>query len=170
MVTSKTREGTLDLPDTFVKAIVQHAERRALLIIRYLRSTKLGKAKVIRFPEPALLELGAVLELGVWERRGLLSQLDVDLPTYREAADQLAARCMKGPSAFEEADDAPLYHRMLRVWTEYLAWDGPEFIQAEVVLGDFDDDEFINLLAEFVWSRRRELEHLIQEINSDEES
>jgi hypothetical protein len=109
-----------------------------------------------------LLELGAVLELGVWERVGFRQHLNVDLPTYREAADELAARCRKGPEEFDGPNATPLARQVLRVWTENFAWDGPDLVQADVVVGDFEEDEFIELLAEFVWNHRHELKNLVR--------
>jgi hypothetical protein len=161
MVTSSTCEGTLRVPDALVQAVTRHAERQADLTGSYLRASGLCPEGEIRLPAAALLELAAVLELGVWEMRGLRTHLDVDLPSYREAAAELAARCMKGPEEFGGEDATPLSVRVLRVWTEHFAWDAPEMLDAEVVFGDAEEDDFVDLLAEFVWAHRNELRHII---------
>jgi len=160
MVTSAISDGPLRLPDALVQAATRNAERQADLTGTYLRALGLGKSGEVRLPAAALLELAAVLELGVWERRGLRAHLEVDLPTYREAADQFAARCMKGPLEFEGPNATPLSMRVFQVWVEHFAWDAPELLDAEVVLDNVDDDDFVDLLAEFVWAHRNELKHL----------
>lgn len=113
MVTSAISDGPLRLPEALVQAATRHAERQADLTGTYLHASGLGKNGEVRLPAAALLELAAVLELGVWERRSLRPHLEVDLPTYREAANQLAARCMKGPSEFEGLNATPLAMRVL---------------------------------------------------------
>lgn len=162
MVTSATSEGSLCFPDAMVRAVARHAERQADLTAAYLRDPRLFGSDEVRLPAAALLELAAVLQLGVWERRGLGRHLDVNLPSYREAADQLAARCMKGPAEFDGPNAASVWVQVLQVWMEHFAWDGPELLQAEVVVGDLDEDAFIDLLAEFVWTHHRELKHLVR--------
>jgi hypothetical protein len=144
-----------------VRAITRHAEREADLTAAFLRATGLYQSEPPKLPAAFLLELGAMLELGFWEREGLRRHLDVDLPTCREAAEQLAARCRKGPKEFDDPDAAPLSLQVLRVWTEHFAWDGPELLDAEVVLGDANEDDLIDILAEFVWTNRHRLEQLI---------
>jgi hypothetical protein len=162
MVTSANCEGSLRLPDAMVLAIARHAEREADLTAAFLRATGLYESEPPKLPAAFLLELAAVLELGLWERRDLRRHLDVDLPTNRQAADQLAARCAKGPKEFDGPNAAPLSRQVLRVWVERFAWDGRELLAAEVVLGDVNEDDFIDLLAGFVWEHRRELAHLIR--------
>jgi len=70
---------------------------------------------------------------------------------------------LKGPKEFEGPDAAPLSPRVLRVWVEQFAWDGPELIGADVVVGDFDDVEFVDVLAELIWKHRDELTNLLDD-------
>ena len=162
MVTNSPCEAPLHLPDTMVRAVIRHAERQADLTGAYLEATGILRSRPARFPAAFLLELAAVLELGLWERRDLLRHIEVDLPTYRQAADQLAARCEKGPAEFQGQNATPLSLLIMQVWIEHFAWDGPDLLNAEAVLSDVneDDDDFVELLAEFVWTHRHELEHL----------
>lgn len=155
-------DGTEGAPNALMLAVARYAERRADLIGSYLRSSDLRPTGEIRLPAAALLELAAVVELGVWERRGIRCHIDSDLPFYREAADTLVVRCSKGPSEFRGPNAAPLSELVLRVWIENFAWDGPRHLQTDVVVGNVDEDEFIDLLADFVWSNRRELAQLIR--------
>ena len=161
MVTSSTCEGTLRVPDALVQAVTRHAERQADLTGTYLRASGLCPEGEVRLPAAALLELAAVLELGVWEMRGLRAHLGVDLPSYRQAAAQFAARCMKGPEEFEGEDAAPLSLQVLRVWTERFAWEGPDTLGADIILGDVDEDEFAEVLADFLWQPRHEMDSFL---------
>ena len=163
MVTSVTCEGPLPFPDALVRAVARHAERQADLTDTYLRVSGLCRAEGIRLPAAALLELAAVLELGAWEKCGVRRHLDVDLPTYREAADTLADRCTKGPAKFKGPKAAPLAQEVLRVWIEHFAWDGPDTLKAEIILGEVDEDQFADILAEFVWQHRHALGSLLMD-------
>ena len=163
MVTSNTRDGTLDLPEPFVRAIVQHAERLACLTAACLKSIEFFQTKPIRLSEAFLLELAAMIELVFWERWDLCRQLPVDLPTSREAADQLMDRCKKGATAFEDPNDTPLHHRMLRVWREHFAWDAWQHLETEILIGEVDEDEIVDVMANFLWENRHELSQLLRE-------
>ena len=44
---------------------------------------------------------------------------------------------------------------------EHFAWSGPELLQADAVVDNLDEDEFIDLLAKFVWTHRHELKHYV---------
>lgn len=159
----ETTEGPVVISDHQIQGVVRHAERRADLTAAALEATGLFPKKPAFLPGPFLLELGAVLELGMWERQGLLPHLHSDLPTFREAAGELAARAKQGPAAFEGSEAAPFSGRVLRVWMEQLAWEGPDHFQADVVVGRVDEDQFADLLADFVWQHRDELGRFLTE-------
>jgi hypothetical protein len=158
-------ENPLQLPDGMALAIIGHAERQADLVAAHLEATGDFGSTAKRLPPAFFLEFAAVLEIGLWEHKGLRRHISVDLPSYDQAADELIARCRKGPKEFEGPDSTPLSSLVLHVWIDYFAWDGPDTLGAEIVLdeGDEDDDDFINLLAEFVWTHRHALQHLTSE-------
>ena len=163
MATIDTSEGPFEIPDaTKIRAVARHGERQADLTAAYLEATGIFKSKPIYLPAAFLLELAAVLELGMWERQGVRSRLDVDLPTYREASQSLGERAMRGPSEFANTGTPPLSIAVMNVWLEHFAWDGPEFLGTDVVVDNLDEDTFIDLLAEFVWTHRQELEQLVR--------
>lgn len=154
----ETAEGTLVLSEQQIQAVARHAVRQAHLTAATLDATGLFPDKPTTcFPAAFLIELGAVLEMGLWERQGLRAYLNSDLPTFREAAAQLAARAKQGPGAFEGPEAAPLSRRVLRVWMEQFAWEGRDHFAADVVLGRVDEDQFADLLADFIWQHRHEL-------------
>jgi hypothetical protein len=165
MITIQTTEGPLTFSDELIAAIQRHAIRQADLTAACIHAIEGLQGKLVSFPAAFLLELAAVLELGVWEKQGVSRRLVADLPTFAEAKKNLAARSLKGPAEFAGPDASPLSSRVARVWIDNFAWDAPDTLGTEIVLdeGDQDDDDFLDLLAEYVWTHRQELQYLISE-------
>jgi hypothetical protein len=161
MVTSANSKGPQRLPEALTRAITLHAERHAARVIAYFDATGLFQSKPAELPAAFYLEFPAVLELERWERLGLRRHIDVDLPTYREAVDQLVARWNKGPAEFDGPMAAPLSHQVLQVWADHFAWDGQELLETDVIVGELDEDEFDDRLAEFIWNHRDELAEIL---------
>lgn len=160
----ETTEGLLVVSDQEISAVVRHAERKAQLTAAVLDAIGVFRERPTRLPARFLLELGAVLELGMWERQGLRPFLNCDLPTFREAADALLARANRGPAAFDSPDESSsLSSRVLRVWMKNFAWDSHEFFATNFVLGEVDEDQFIELMTQFVWKNRHELSRMLAE-------
>lgn len=160
-LTIETAQGRLEISDVQLRAVADHARQRADLTAAALDATGIFTTKPAHLPAGFLLELGAVLELGLWERNGLRQFLATDLPSFHDAAAELAARASKGPKEFDGSDAAPLSQRVLRYWIEHFAWDGPRHLRADVVLGPVDEDQFADLMADFVWQHRHELSQLL---------
>ncbi|MEN6407488.1 MAG: hypothetical protein ABFC77_13585 [Thermoguttaceae bacterium] len=158
----QTNTGSLELPHLQIQAIVRNAERRAELTVAKLDDWGYRESKSCHLPPAFLLELSAVLELGLWERQAFRHYLNTDLPTFEEAKVQLAGRAFKGPAEFASPNASPLSEAVLRVWIEQFAWKGPELLQAEVLVGPVDEDEFADVLAAFVWQHRHELSRVFQ--------
>jgi hypothetical protein len=153
-----TPAGPLVLSDQLVCAVVRHARRQAEMVGTCLDATGLFPADCRRcFPAAFLLELGAVLELNLWELQCVRTYLTIDLPSFQEAAIELAARAEQGPAAFEGPHATPLSRRMLQVLIECFAWEGPNFFAANIVLGEIDEDQFAQVMADFVWPHRHAL-------------
>jgi hypothetical protein len=154
----ETSNGPLVVSEQQIRAVTRHAERQADLTAATLNAMGFFPKKPAGFPAAFLLELGAVLELGLWERQGLRPYFDVDLPTYREAADALLARAQRGPAAFDGPDAALLSSRVLQTWMNHFAWEGQDLLQADVLVGGVDDeDTFVDLLANFLLTHRHAL-------------
>jgi len=161
MVTSiETNRGLRSIPDQLLDAMKQHAHYLVKLTYDISEASGLFPHKPVYFPNKFLYELTAVLELGLWERQGLRDYLDtlgINLPTFHEAADNLAARAANNPHEFEGSDTPSLCCQVFRVWVEHFAWNGLSMLGAEVVLGQLDEDKFADVLADFVWQHRHEL-------------
>jgi len=139
-------------------AITRRAEFHAEVVGRYLTQVVATTAR--RFPAAFLLELGAVLQIGLWERQGVREHISADLPSYAEAAAELAARAQEGASAFPGLGSAVLSLRVLHASICNIAWEAPELLGAELVVDVNEEDELIDLLAGFVWNNRAELAQL----------
>jgi hypothetical protein len=157
------REGTQQINSVVLAAVVRQAHRQAELTAAVLKAWGLAEGKASPLPAGFLLELGAVLELGLWERQGVRPYLTADLPSYREAADELGARASKGPVEFEVPGSVRLWPQVLRVWLEQFAWDGPEALGADLLVGQVDEDALVDVLAEFLWQHRHEVAGLQQQ-------
>lgn len=153
VVIIETPHGPQTIPRDQFLAIVRNAEYQADLTAATLREMGLP-IKNLRLPGNFLLELGAVVQLHVWERRGLTPHLKGELPAAKVASKELVERVQKGASEFEGNNAAPLSRQVLQVGIEQFAWNGQELLQADVVVGDVDEDEFVALLAEFLWTHR----------------
>jgi hypothetical protein len=105
-----------------------------------------------------LLALGALLQLNEWKKNGLISQIDAELPSFGEAAGTMlleAAKRIEPPS--------PLFRRVLSVWLNSFAWEAPHRLNSDVTLSEINDEEFTQLLAEFIWKNRHTLDRLLQD-------
>lgn len=152
----ETKDGPITIPyDQFV-AVVRNAEYQADLTAATLR--EMGFAlDGLRMPGNFLLELAAVVQLRVWENRGLMPYLKPGLPSAQAASQELAERAAKGMTEFQGENAAPLSLQVFKVWIEQFAWNGQELLQADVLVGDVDEKEFAKILAEFLWTYRHQL-------------
>ena len=158
MVNAAHSEGTPYVPDALKRTLARLAERHADATGAYLREIGFRGS----LPGLFLLELAAALQLRQWETQGVLNPLDGDLPSWREAADELFARAAERPEEFLTPTTPSLLHRVLKVWVERFAWEAPDLLQAELVLGDLDEDGVVDALAELLWTHREELGQLLQ--------
>jgi len=153
--------GAIVVPDEVIQAATRHGERQAEMVVAAFDEHGLFPQRPIGLPAGFLLELAAVMELGSWEQQGQRDHLDSELPTYREAADAFLARAKQGSAAFTSPETVSLHNRVAQVWMKHFAWDGPDILQADCVIGDVDEEEFAQLLADFVWQHRRELSTIL---------
>jgi hypothetical protein len=105
----------------------------------------------IKLPYDFLLGLGTAMRLWVWELNNVRIHLDAGLPPAYDA--------MLG--AFRSVSDPDAAARLRALRTELhalivkrFAWNGrPEF-DAEIILGDVNEDDLVESVAQFLWSRR----------------
>jgi len=147
-------------PTDIVEVVRARAERHATMVGEYLRAAGIDVSGAVDVPQAFFLELAAVLQICEWDRQGVPACLGHQLPTSAAAITQIRARIRKGPDEFAGPDAAPLSRQVLRACVERLAWCGPEYLGADIALGQVDADEFVESLAEFLWEHRHEISYL----------
>lgn len=114
----------------------------------------------IALPAELLLELAAILRIGMWERQDLRRLIATDLPPAEEAFHDLMSRAAERPESFSTGMlvNSSLHRRVMHVLLRQFAWNGPRHLGAEVLLGrpeESDSDAILDAVAEFLWARRR---------------
>jgi len=104
-----------------------------------------------------LLELGAVMQLVLWESAGLTFHTEAGLPSADAAGKDLERRAKLGLSEFEDAIRLHLWRRVNAFWIEHCAWDAQHLLGAEVAVDHTEKDLLVERLANFLWTNRRAL-------------
>ena len=150
------------LPSGTVEAASRRAEQMAQQTGEFLRDLGLLPAKAINepiyLPGEFLLELTAILQRADWEEGGVTDSIDEKLSPAQDDLHQLLDRLIHQPDSFQGGEagieNARLSQQTLRLWLERCAWAGPELLESDVVLGDLDDEELVERLAELLWAHR----------------
>jgi hypothetical protein len=136
-------------------AIVRNAEQDADDVIAFLKKLGLPQPAAgdepLRLPAAFLLGLGIALRMTLWEVRGIRVHLDAGLPN----AQVVRRTACADPSApVDDAFVASLWNRVLDLTLRRFAWQGPEIVSADVLVGNVDEDLLVEAFARFVWERR----------------
>ena len=159
-----TGEGSLEIPDFVVDAVTRNAEFRAGLTAAFLDAAGLVGESQYDHPRSCglsadtLLELGFVLQLAYWELHGFRQHLPDEVPLVREAATSFAKRAAERAGGGEFRRSEELSNQVFDIWWRRFAWDGREILQADVVLGDIDEDQLIDVMAKFLWDHRHDIQ------------
>lgn len=169
-MTFETGVGNVKLPDSLMNAIARNAELVADLTGEELKKLFPGKSpENIRLPKNLYLELGAVLQIGYWESHGISAHIAAGVPSKAEALSQLSERLQKGAAEFTGDDSIYIHKKSFYFWIKNIAWDGPSLMSTEMVLGEIEEDQLMDL-AEFLWKHRQELKQmLVEKENTDGE-
>lgn len=160
----ETREGEVEIADSLMGAIVRHAELAADLTAEVLKQMFPEEPpENLRLPANFLLELGAILQIGYWEFNGMSAHIEAGLPSKADASKELSERAQKGPSEFIGDNATPIQTQVQQFWIHNLAWDGPSLMSTEMVVGEIDEDRFLDLAAHFLWQHRQDLKYLLRE-------
>lgn len=160
----ETREGEVEIADSLVRAVVRHAELAADLTTEVLKKMFPEEPpEYLRLPANYLLELGAVLQIGFWEFNGLSAHIDAGLPSHAQASKKLLERAQKGPSEFAGDNATPIQTQVQQFWIDNLAWDGLSLMGKEMVVGEIDEEQLLDLAAQFLWKHRQDIKYLLRE-------
>lgn len=152
-----------DLDPALIAATVQQAERQATMVAVCLDAID-ARLKEAGHPEGSkglplgfLLELGSICQLKYWEISGLRDFLPPGLPTSEDASTDLYKRATTtAPEEFYSIENDHLGRQLLAVWLERFAWAAPNLLQADVVLGEVDEDSLVDGLARLLWVHRND--------------
>jgi hypothetical protein len=149
--------GLAAFPPELITRALEQAVRDADLTAHILTHVGLGPppGEVRHLPATFLLELGAACRLLAWEVAGLTFHCQAGLPSARDAlrdAFRDAAARAADPSA---PDPGPALSRAVFALTvDRLAWTGPAYLRAEVLLDTPDEDALVEAMARFLWDHR----------------
>jgi hypothetical protein len=159
--------GSLSLnqfPPDLIRAVAQNAADDADRVGQFLTAIGLRPAgegaappAPLRLPTFFLVGLGAALRLLAWEQSGLHAPRDAGLPSAQEAIS-LVVRAVTGPEPILEKEQAAsqLALRVLAVFVESLAWNGRALLDADLELGEADEEPLVEVLAQFLWAHRHD--------------
>ena len=153
------------LPAGTVEAAARRAEQMAERTGEFLRALGLAPSKPsgspFSLPGEFLLELAAILQRADWQASGMSDSLDEELSPAFDDLRQLLVRLFQRPESFQGGDNcaqnARLSQQTLRLWLERFAWTSPELLECDMLLGDLNDDDLVDRLAEVLWARRHDL-------------
>ena len=146
-----------DLPAGISPDLVDATRREAELCADLvgLLLKELGLDPAVRLPAAFLLELAAAARRRAWEFTGIRTHLEAGLPPARQALAS-AFGVLEEPAGPEAGDPpAPLWPRVLDLFRRRFAWGGHSELDADVALGEADEDALLEALADFLWQRRR---------------
>jgi hypothetical protein len=165
--------GSLSLnqyPPDLIQAVTQNAADDADRVGQFLTEIGLRPAAAgaappapLRFPTFFLVGLGAALRLLAWEQSGLHAHRDAGLPSAQEAFRQLA-QALTGlePIAVKEQQASQLALRVLAFFVESLAWNGRAILDADLQLGEAEEEPLVEALAHLLWAHRHDYDKPIR--------
>lgn len=160
MLKIQATNGMVTVSEFQIYALWKRADESAALVAEVLRamgftSPKDSKDGVV-FPRNFLLEFAAVLQLKAWELCGVRHHIDAGLPSSETAVSQLLSRAESGQPSFK-GEKTELHFQVLHFWLEGMAWQGMEYLSTDIALGAVEEEEFLDGLAEYIWSQRHQL-------------
>ena len=146
-------ESPFKVPVEFIEVAVAHADLVAHAAGVALRGMKIPNAVVEQLPKGILPELGALELLRILESTWQ-EERPPELPSFKEAQDDVLHRIRQNPSGFHQLKFASLSLSVFRFCSNSLAWVNPNGSQSRFTLAD--DDSFLDCLAEVLWDTRHQ--------------
>jgi hypothetical protein len=146
-------------PHELVQAVAHDAAGDADLVALFLMAFSKGGGwgntnQTPRLPADFLLELAGTMRLLAWEQQGIRVHLEAGLPAsgvalrgaFRLLRDRAGGHLPESPEL--------LLPRILRLFTGRFAWRARAELGAEVLLGEADEDQLAEALADLLWENR----------------
>lgn len=141
-------------PSELVRAVSLVAIRDAKNVGFFLRA--LGfQLQDLRLPVRFMLELGAALRLVIWEGLGLRVHLEAGLPSAHDLLVCIFREVLSVDYKNPDGTNPPLLNKVLRLVIERFAWAGPQDLGADLVLGEAEEEQLVEILATLVWNHRQ---------------
>ncbi|MHB8957523.1 MAG: hypothetical protein ACYC4U_31565 [Pirellulaceae bacterium] len=132
-----------------------------MAVAKYLDMTQCGPVQPdgtrLSLPHKFLLELAAVIQLGIWEHEGFRVHIEQGLPSYEQAVTGLLERSQQGVQAFHDLGTDSLCSQMVVIHWQYFAWEADTILGKTVAVQVGSEDELAAALAEFLWENREYL-------------
>ena len=146
-------DGPIAFDDALAEAVVRNSVLKAELVAGYLSALGAVCGKT-SWPAGFLRELGAVVQLKLWEIEGVAEFLDEGLPTFAEAVADLTERIERDPHLFDDPSGSTLSRKVFLVWLKCFAWEAQPIFQTDVVVGEVDEDTLLDAVAQLLWAHR----------------
>jgi hypothetical protein len=147
-----------EFPAELVRKVRNDAEVDADCVAMFLDRLGLGRKNPedppARFPAAFLLGLGAVLRVLGWEVAGYYPHKEGGLSSARQMLLDLLKWCQHDTPAQRDRAVVQLCNKILSISATRFAWEGPEIIGVDVLIGPADEDVLVDAMAEFVWQSR----------------
>lgn len=151
--------------EALVAAVAKRAEFLAELLNTVLDDVLGSDEKKSQvFSREQLLELGAALQLGYWEKNGITLHIENGLPSCVDALEKINEQEKLGAAGFPKSSHELLSFRVMCFWIERFSWVSQDEWKTDIIVGKIDEDEDINLLAEFLWQNRDSLYELESDV------
>ncbi len=156
-------EALAQIPPQLVDAVCRETERTARRVAAFLDEffknlTPSVPATTTAFPPTFLLELGTGLWLLYWEDCGVVSHRDAELPSATQVIHEAFAGLRLHEDANRWSHAVHLFHAVMGLFVEHVAWHGHAEMGGEFVLGQVnDEDALVDVLARFAWEHRHDL-------------
>jgi hypothetical protein len=147
----------LEALEAMVRDAVFMADLTADFLDKLLRLNGDSKSRKgpVSWPRGFLLDLAPILRIALWERTGLIDHLGKEFPPAKQALADLFRRYEENASDPEkEGAYSELRMEVFKTRFNLLAWGGRRELNADVVLGDRDDDRLLEALADLLWENR----------------
>jgi hypothetical protein len=144
------------IPDELIDAVAREASLDADRVLQFLEHPDMASIRSEArksMPRWFLLGLGAALRLLAWEANGSRARLAVELPPARQAIRDIFLAAAESPLRLESIADE-LTMIVFRAWVNNFAWLGRSTWDADLVLGESEEDDLVEILADFLWVNR----------------
>jgi hypothetical protein len=108
-----------------------------------------------RLPAPLLLGLGAAVRTLRWEAQGVRLHIERGMPTGDAAVREVFRRAAADAGSGSEGRfERELCRDVLRLAASHFAWEGPEALGTDMVLGEVEDERLLDAVARMIWAQR----------------